>query len=68
MSMINTGDILDVDVQLTAQGSHFGDHADGIVSDNGDKSFHNSIPRFPMVQSRLRGGILPFQYSRFADF
>ena len=38
------GDVLDVDVQLTAKARDAGDDAHGVVADDGNECFHNSYP------------------------
>ena len=64
------GHILDVDVQFGAQTGHLCDNAHGIVSNDGNESFHGFHPRFPYSDwCRQRPGTrLPFQYSRFSKF
>ena len=64
------GHILDIDVQLGAQTGHLCDNAHGIVSNDGNESFHGFHPRFPYSDwCRQRPGTrLPFQYSRFSKF
>ena len=64
------GHILNVDVQFGAQTGHLCDNAHGIVSNDGNESFHGFHPRFPYSDwCRQRPGTrLPFQYSRFSKF
>ena len=63
------GDVLDVDVQLTAKARDTGDDAHGVVADDGNECFHNSYPFYINVDrtkgSPLGRGLL---ISSIADF